>query len=204
MMFLSRSIVDATMTASISIVERGSAMPEYGSLAVGRPYPGFADRGEGAWFDVDGSGGSIVLKFVKPTAKEVDAIRNGDVDITATVIGDVIYLTAKFGDIARVDMPYSAHLSLADVLDVFPNPSDGEGLALTVALADHPSCVVRAMRLLGLTTEFTRALRGLIEDQMEQPFDETAYLSFIEFIKFMYSTEEIAAMASAVCTIRPH
>lgn len=177
-------------------------MGEFVRLAVGEACPGIGPSGEGSILEVDESGLVLALKYERPTDKEIRAIQEGEAEFRLLVRGSVMFMCAKFGDAPWIDAPYNANLSKSDVLGALPAAPEGQGYVLTVVLAEHPSCTVRALRTFGLSTGFSKRFRSLAEDQLEAGFDEQEYSRDLQETYMAYRTSDLVRMSSTSCRFR--
>lgn len=177
-------------------------MGEFVRLAVGEACPGIGPSGEGSILEVDESGLVLALKYERPTDKEIRAIQDGEAEFRLLVRGSVMFMCAKFGDTQWIEAPYNANLSRTDVLGALPEAPDGEGYTLTVVLAEHPSCIVRALRMFGLPTEFSRRFRRFAEDQLAAGFDAREYALDVQDACRSYRTIDLVGMSSVSCRFR--
>jgi hypothetical protein len=143
------------------------------NFEVGKVEPAFVGHPESTMFDIDQSGSVLYVFFDSPTEKDVQQFSaESRFEIRYAVIDSCIDILVKFGDLNWMDAPFSPHLSKSDNIS---NIDDGQGLALVVVFADGRTGTVKALRLIGLGTNFSRALRDEINDQLRVPFDEEKY-----------------------------
>ena len=72
---------------------------------------------------------------------------------------------------------------------------DGAGYAVTIILADTDG-TVRHLRMISLSTSFSRALNKVILEQARRPFDLEDYDKAIEEIYARYSTKDLVKLSS--------
>ena len=79
-------------------------------LAVGKTFPEFYRRPEGAYFVADDSGILLVYNYRMPTEKELNVVKeNKPAEFRFLVENDVFFFLSKFGSLPWNDSPY-AHL----------------------------------------------------------------------------------------------
>ena len=154
---------------------------------------------EGQFFDINDRGGALIVKWSRPTTKEIDAFSSGHtIKIGLTIVRNHIFLLFKFGDLPWFETTYSPHLTTWTGLLQKANP--GEGYGVTVKLCD-PFGTVYKRKLISFTTEFSNALREKIKEQMSLSFNHKDYLAELEEIYSEYSTEDLAKMSTITMRI---
>jgi hypothetical protein len=144
---------------------------EVGKLLV----PGVTRWPPGGEFNWHRGGLELHLRFPDPTAGEVEAVRKGGSEFALMVAGDVLWFLYHFALRGRgvpwSDAPYTWHL-LPEALRGLPPARDtGETRAvLETFLVDAGTGILRAMRALSLSPDFTRALYGAIRVQASTPW----------------------------------
>lgn len=170
------------------------------SYEVGRSYEEFKGRAEGAVFDMDDSGAVLLVYFNRPTANEIDQFKeNKRIEIRFVPINDFIVLTCKIGDLNWMDMPYTPHKSKH--LTHLEIPEEGYGISLTLILIDTSSGKIENLRLLGLSTDFSRKLMGAIMEEKMKDFDDNNFNRNINCLLNKYTTKEFVKMSTAYCKI---
>lgn len=169
--------------------------------SVGQKVEKFMYHQEGIHFDIDDSGATMLVFFDRPTQNEVDQFKtNKSFEIRFAELSDIIMITVKIGDLNWMDAPYSAHLSKN--LSRFTLPNEGAGLALTLILVDAHSGEIKSIRLMGLSTNFTRKLFGTAMEQKTKSFDIDEYYQNIRSVYAKYNTKQIVKMSNTYCKIR--
>jgi len=159
-------------------------------LEVGKPYQeGVTRYQEGIKFDFTNSGAYLYIMFNSPTKKEIENIRNGNVEFAVYPADEVLFMLFKFGSLQWMDAPYSVHLSKDLVLQ---DIEEGQGYALHITLINADNGIVEVLRLIGLSTKFSQQLKKLIEKQKDMPFDINSYNLKINYIYRNYSADDIA------------
>ncbi|MBO5283650.1 MAG: hypothetical protein J6B43_11110 [Lachnospiraceae bacterium] len=170
-------------------------MTEY---KIGQVVESFIGHDECVKFDLSDAGGTLIVFFQDPAQKEIEQFRAGErFEIRMVDLQNVIMLTMKIGSLNWMDAPYTPHLS--PELTRYQLPESGEGLALTVILVDTATGRIKHMRLLGLSSDFTKKLFGAAMEKKMQPFDKDAYFDSIQEIYAKYQTKDLVKMSTAYC-----
>lgn len=163
---------------------------------VGKVIPEYIGHAEETRFDIADSGAIFIAFFDSPTIGEVEQFSRR-FEIRYTAIYDVIMVAAKIGNLDWMDAPYSPHLSRA--LTSFNFPSDSQGLALNLMLVDSKTGILKSLRLLGLSSKFTRSLFGDVMESKMREFDEKEYQELLSKIFSRYKTSDIVKMSKNYC-----
>lgn len=167
---------------------------EFCAYSVGQVISGFIGKPEAPVFDVTDTGATMVVLFNKPKESEIEQFRqNNKFEIRFTELYGVIMITVKIGDLEWMDMPYSPHLSKN--LTKISIPSDGLGLSLFLMLVDTSTGMIKNMRLIGLSENFSKKFLGAVMEQKMKPFDRYVYDATISKIYSSYSTKEIVKIS---------
>jgi hypothetical protein len=171
-------------------------------IEVGKLYaPGvtsWPERGEFLLYD---AGLELRLFFGSPTPREVNAVRKGPCRFALKVEGDVLFLLYQFGtedEVPWSDVPFTWHLVPEDRRTLPSAQDTGETRAvLQTVLIDASTGIVRAIRAVSLSPDFTRALLGAIRVQASTPWPGRAdYERQLADVYRRYPTTE-ALLASA-------
>lgn len=84
----------------------------------------------------------------------------------------------------------------------FEDPQPGTGYGLSIFLIDAASGILRGMRYVGLSTEFSKNFRTAVERQRQLPFKSSDYFANINHVNKNYSTRELVQRASEWCKIK--
>lgn len=180
-------------------------MHEY---AVGKLYiPGRTSWPEGGEYNYRGSQHELRLFFRRPSAAEVDAVRQGPAEFGLVaepwVPGcEVLVLLYRFGgDAGWSDAPYSWHLVPPDQRTRPEPEATAETRALLhVLLVDADTGLVQALRVLTLSPDFTRLLHAAIRAQALRPWRVTRYDARLAALYQRYPTSEaLLERADARC-----
>jgi hypothetical protein len=113
--------------------------------------------------DIDESGLFIRVAYADPTKKEIENFKKGAASFGLAEVDNIIFILCKFGDLNWMDAPYESRLSAGAAIDLSEAPPESNaGLAVTVALADARTGIVKSLRLLALSPAQTLALQALV------------------------------------------
>lgn len=144
-------------------------------------------------FNFDPSGPILYIFFNKPTDKEIQQIKNDKFEIGLYTQDEIIFILSKFGDLDWMDSPYSVHLSPAVELE---QSKGKQGYGLNVLLVDASSGIIRAIRLIGLSNEFSCKLKDAMERQKTMSFNKIDYDQKINRIYSKYNTDNLVNLSS--------
>lgn len=162
----------------------------YTSLVVGEKIE--APENDNVKFDALDDGLLLKLKFTNPTAKEKQAIKNGETSFKITIIDGIIFFLSRFGDLNWTDAPFHRDLSSASSIAI-PN-NDKDGLSLHVLLINAATGVLMSQRIIGLSNQFSRQLVAAILAQ--QSIDLHTYQLVIDDIFARYTTDQLVSLSS--------
>ena len=128
---------------------------EFSVFKVGQVYQPAVGIGEGVKFTLSKDGALLLYSFDSPAAEEVAEMKAGKgFEIRFVTLGGIIWVMSKCGDLDWADAPYNPRL-----VGALPEEPEGkEGTALTLVMVDSRSGVVKSVRLIGLGSDFSRAL----------------------------------------------
>lgn len=172
-------------------------MKEY---KVGQVVKDFIKHQEGAIYDVDDQGASLIVFFNNPTEEEVKQFKSEQrFEIRFTEIYGIIMMTFRIGILNWMDAPYSPHLSKN--LTRFVLPNEEQGLGLTLMLVDATTGEIKSIRLIGLSTNFTKKFFGLLMEQKMKEFNAVEYNNSINRVYSTYPTSKIVKMSDDYCKV---
>ena len=143
-------------------------------LEVGKPYiAGRTSIATRAEYNFSSGQHELLVCFSHLSEDEITAVRTGEAEFGLLIFGLVILFLYRFGEaIAWRDAPYSWHLVPANERQLPGAPATAETRALLcVVLVDADSNIVRALRALTFSPEFTSALHTAITEQAEERWD---------------------------------
>ena len=167
---------------------------------VGQVVDKFKGRPDEVHFDLADGGATLIVFFSFPTEKEIEQFSAGKkFEIRFLELYNQIILTTKIGDLQWMDAPYSPHVS--EHLTKLSMPDDNTGLGLTLMLVDSTTGMIKSLRLIGLSSKFTKDFFRTVSQNMSMPFDKTEYDNTLNRIFAAYSTNQLAKMSMNYCKV---
>jgi len=162
-------------------------------IEVGKPCKPFIGMGEGVRFSLSGDGALLAYCFDNPTEHEIAQMKSGkSFEIRCSMIDKILWITSKCGDLAWTDAPYNPRLSQS-LLEW--DYDEGEGIALTLVMIDSKTGIVKAARLIGLGTMFSRYLVAKTLELRDDPMTEEEAAESIKWTMARASSEYLAKIA---------
>lgn len=120
---------------------------------------------EGCILNYDQAGPSLVISMTGMTAKEAEKIRQGKIEFALFEKDEILFLLVKIpGVMGWSDAPF--HVGLYSDGRTVPNEiPDGAGWGLTVIGVDARNGMIKALRHIGLGTDFSRRMLQIIQGQ---------------------------------------
>jgi hypothetical protein len=144
-------------------------------------HPGRRRWPESPQFNFRQSEFELVLFYAGPTISEILAIKDSPVEFALVVQGDVIFLLYRFGTTGRwADAAYSYHLVPAAQQTPVPVLEETSRLLLHLLLVDANTGVIKVIRVVTLSADFSHKLVAAIAAQKERPFNSDSYDAQIE------------------------
>lgn len=167
---------------------------EITNLAVGKAFSPIYGKPEGVYADMDASGILVVYNFTHPTQSEVEQMgAEKPFEICLTLMGDVLYILTKCGDLNWTDAPYNPHLSRQ--MGLRPITNDIEGYALTLLMVDVATNIIKSIRLIGLGNEFSKALKNEIDGLQAKSFSREQYNQVLHDNNISFSTTDLVKLS---------
>lgn len=164
------------------------------SYTIGNRYPEFIGQPDGMRFDITDSGAILTVTFKSPTENEVAQFDPSErFEIRFVQLYDIIMVTAKFGDIPWMNMPYTPHLSRN--LTGVNVPEDDEGLMLQIFLFDTATGELKKIRVVGLGNRFTKNLFKAVLEVKAKSFDFGVYNRAVDAIYAAHTTNQLVKMS---------
>lgn len=166
--------------------------------------PGKTQYREAAVLEYTESGPLLLLAIIGPTAKEVEAVKAGKIELALYEREPVLWFLFKihgFGPWS--DAPFSIRLydGRDRKFDWSEEIEDGMGLGLQIILVDAGTGIVKALRFIAMPTDFSREFRAAILRQLERPFSADEYNREISRIYANYSSDDLADRADIKCKL---
>lgn len=173
---------------------------EFEQFKVGQLYKHDVNKyDEGTKFDFMQSGAIFEIYFSRPTGDEIQDVTRGCFEIGFFEYNNIIFMLFRFGCLYWMDAPYTVHLSAPFT---FYEPKPGTGYGLSVFLIDAATGIIKGMRYVGLSTEFSNKFRNAVELQRQLPFKSSDYFASINHINQNYSTRDLVKRASSWCKFK--
>jgi hypothetical protein len=170
------------------------------AFEVGKPYlPCRGSIQPFARYNFLGEQHGLLLCLSQLNNSDVDAVREGEAEFALVVSRGVIFFLYHFGAaIPWSDAPYSWHLVPEAQRELPEMPATAETRALlSVVLVDADLNIVRALRTVTLSPEFTRMLHAVIRAQAARPWSAPAYDNALSAAYTRWKTSE-AMLAAAI------
>lgn len=163
------------------------------TFSVGTRYPQFATGTDAIRCAVTASGITLTVSLAGISASEEAQFQQGaPFELRFCTVRGVFFWLAKFGDMEWMDAPYNPALGEPVELDLI---DDNEGYALTILLFDSDTGELRNVRLIGLGTDFSRAVRREIQGLLAEPLPAPVYDSVLASVMAAYPTRDLVRMA---------
>lgn len=161
-------------------------------LEVGKNFP-LTKMREGLLFDLKEEGFHLLAGMRNIEDFEVSAFRKGRINFHLSYVNDIIFLILEIeGVIGVSDIPFHIGLTRAP-LDIL----NEKKFPIWLFLIDIKDNTLKAMRLIGLSEEFSTILKQLIEKQMEKSFDKNEYDKNLIKIYNTFSPMDLKKMSTA-------
>jgi len=175
-------------------------MELFRKFEVGKPYKeGAKNFVEGVKFDFQQTGATLELYYSRPTAQEIEDVTGGSFELGFTEKDSIIFMLFRFGSGQHMDAPYTVHLSAPFE---FMELREGLGFGLNIFLIDAATGILKGMRYVGLSTDFSRRFQKAVERQKQMSFDKAEHFRTIQRIYGNYSTDDLVERADSWCKIK--
>ena len=173
-------------------------------LAVGEKWRGETVE-NGCAFEYDDGGAFLKIFFNRPTEKEIEDVRHGNIQMGYYVRDNVIFLVAKFGSIKWVDMPFNIrrYERLAtSTLDLSLTFEGKEGLSILIMMVDSHDGTIKALRQIASSHRFAVGLMKEMVTQISMPYNDMDFQMTINSVYAALMPEDIASRAEAMFRIK--
>lgn len=134
---------------------------------------------------------SFVLYIGHPgiTNEEVYEIQHGDVQMALSIInGEALFFLFATGKMPWADAPFEPNLAgPQERMEPF---EDGTGVPVVIVAVDTNNGMVKAMRIISLTTKMSNRLVAFYNRRRSEPFDRMRYHKLVNAIYNAYSSSE--------------
>lgn len=169
-------------------------------LSVGELYAAGKTRWpETAQYNYRGGMHELVVFASTPTPEEIESVRAGRADFALLVKAPVLLMLYKFAPrIPWSDAPFSVHLVPDGERSLPPDPVGEERANIQAILVDAATGVVKAIRLLSLSPDFTAALHRAIRAQSQIPWVPQVFDATLQQL-YRDQSKELAERADKRC-----
>jgi hypothetical protein len=169
------------------------------SLVIGQPYDlTTTEWPEGCHYNFDDSGHWLHYMFHNPSKVEIESIQGGAAQFALYVEDPCIFLLHQFGGMLWNDTPYSWWL-VSEEHRTLPDTNPTLHALLKVVLIDSSNGIVKGLRALTFSAEFTLRLQQEIRRQAVMPWSRVKHEEVIQSIYQTYSSAEMAERAVIRC-----
>lgn len=166
-------------------------------LEVGQLYnPSRTSWPETVQYNFYANGHDLQLFFAGLTEMEIEEVQTGECEFALDVESGIIFFLCRFGSQPWSDAPYTWH-RVPEEQRVLPEPeatSDSRAL-LQVLLIDASTGILKAIRAVSLSPQFTRALHRAIREQSMAVFNQEKYDADLAILYGRLSTKELLKRA---------
>ena len=163
-------------------------------LRVGEVYSPVSFRQEGTFFDYNGSF-ALIYNYYRPTADEISEVKAGKpFEIRIVTINGILFILSKAGNQPWQDAPFTPHYAKCKE---YPVPEVNNGFSLMFIMTDAASGRIQSLRMIGLGHDFSKKLREVIMEKLDQPFDNDEYNAKISSVYRAYTTEDLLRFSIA-------
>jgi len=146
-------------------------------------------------YNYRGGGHELRMFLNRPSIQEVSDIRHGEAEFGLLVEGTIIFLLYRFGkSIQWSDAPFTWWV-VPESERAMPNPEPtlSERALVQIILTDAATGIIKAMRALTWSPEFTAAIHDAIRSQASNGFDKKAYDEHLATVYTMFTSEQLLA-----------
>lgn len=157
------------------------------TYAEGEEFPFHRGKGgDGCVFEYLGTAPAILLYYSLPTEKEIDMVKNGEINMGFFTYESLLCVIAEMGG-NMVECPFNANL----YKDHTFLKRIGETRNLNIFLIDSETNILRARRRIEMPADFAKSLWEAVSDQMNTPFDREKHLQLVAAVDRQYSVQEL-------------
>ena len=174
------------------------------ALEVGKPYiPGKANFAEGGEYNYRSGTHELRLFLRDATDEEISAVESGEAEFAfAYEQPDILMFLFRFGRVLTwSDAPYTPHLVPEAQRTEPPALAADERALLTIILIDAHSGIVKAIRVVSLSSQMSAKLHAHIQRQFAALWNEAAYDAGLKSVQARFTSPALARRAVARCII---
>jgi len=164
-------------------------------LEVGRAYP-IRIGTAGGHYTYYGAH-DLLLAFGGLTPHEIEDVRHRPADFALFGCQGILFFLYRFGSVGWGDAPYNWHFDPVELPEL---PTGEQRILLSVTLVELPGNIVRAIRAIRLSAEFSRLLVEQIRAQAYgAPMDRAAYNALIDAVYRVHTVDAMVSRALIRC-----
>lgn len=161
---------------------------------VGRPFPFEIENT--ILIDFKENGFHLPIGYNNLDDFEINAFKNGKIDMDIAFVNNIIFIILEIEGILELsDVPF--HIALSTTPLEALELQDGEGYALHMFLIDSKDNVLKAIRLVSLSEEFSHTLKTLIDKQLEEFFNMDDYNKRLANVFNNFTQQDLKEMSLA-------
>lgn len=173
------------------------------TIEVGKLYiPGKTSYREAGEYNYRAGTHQLVLFYRDPLDEEVRDIQNGEATFAfAYEQPDILVFLYKFAGMGWSDAPYSIHFVPEAERTLPPVLTGEQRVLLNIVLVDAATGIVRAIRMISLSTLMSRKLHEFIAQQAAAQFDVEAYDVALAKLQQRLTPADLAKRAMATSRV---
>lgn len=173
-------------------------------VQVGKPYiPGKTSYPEAGEYNYRSGTHELRIFLGDATAAEISAVESGEAEFAfAYEQPDILMFLYRFGRVLTwSDAPYTIHLVPEAQRAEPPILIGDERALLSIILIDARSGIVKAIRVVSLSSGMSAKLHAHIQRQAAAPFDESAYDAALAALQSRFTSPALVRRAVASCRV---
>lgn len=169
-------------------------------LEVGKKYPSEYNF-DGNFLEYDQSGFTLYYFMPNMTITETQGLKTGKYKFAITEMAGTMFLLSEFKPGLNLsDTPFHFGLYKDGRINYLPKEiQDGQGLSLMVVAVDSATGIVKVLRQIGLSTQFSRKLIEICVRQASEPVNEMEYNMNIMRIQNSYQAKDLYRFKTVEC-----
>jgi|SRR5579875_3419530 len=169
-------------------------------LEVGKQYPGNY-RQEGNYLDYNENGFTLYYFMSNITPTEAEGFKRGKYKFALTLMSDILFFLSEFKPGLNLsDTPFHFGLYKDNRIEYLPKEiAEGEGLSLQIVAVDSTTGIVKALRMIGLSTKFSQKLIDICIEQSKQNVDEEKFGADLFRIQHSYTAKKLYNYSIVEC-----
>ena len=151
---------------------------------------------DGARLEFDGESFELIITDGDCSPKVIEAVKNGNAEFALTVKNEVLFFLAKLGP-ARIEVAFHAQLGQYKFDEVYPHSA---GYTIPIYLVNSRNGVLKAIRIVSLTKEFSQRLFDEITRQAnDHNFDLSTYSASLQNVLNAYTMKDLMRLSAIKC-----